>query len=105
MEQPDKLARPSFWLILYRKGRKEAERMGNFVFLLLFYLILGKSKIYCTFSTDIDNDSFVSKAQMPSKRINYCTRGPNFFLSIRIFPPNWPDKSAESWQLWSAERQ
>ncbi len=28
------------------------------------------------------------------------TKGPNFFLRGRIFLPNWPEKSAKSWQHW-----
>ncbi len=47
-----------FFLILYRKGQKEGQTSEKFVFLLLFFLILGKSKKYYTFSTGIDQERF-----------------------------------------------
>jgi hypothetical protein len=50
-----------------QKGPKKVQIAGKFVFFLLFSLILGKSKKYYTFPSDIYQYSFVSKGQMPSK--------------------------------------
>jgi hypothetical protein len=54
-----------------QKGPKRGETSRNLVFLLLFSLIPNKSKKSYNFPTDIEKDSFVSEAQMPSKRENF----------------------------------
>jgi hypothetical protein len=64
--------RPNFGWFCTERGRTS----GKFVFLV--------------FS---DKDSFVSKGKNVSN-------GPNFFLRGQIFPANWPEKSAKSWQHW-----
>ncbi len=66
MDRPDKFE-VDFFLILYRKGQKRGQTSEKFVFLLLFFLILGKFKKYYIFSTGIDQEHFFSKAQMPLK--------------------------------------
>jgi len=45
-----------------------------------------------------DKDSFVSKGKNVSN--GEIIKGPNFFLRGQIFPANWPEKSAKSWQHW-----
>jgi hypothetical protein len=99
VEWPDKSA-AEIWPILYRKDRKGAEKVQSSrkcILTALFTLILCKSKKYYTFATDIDKDNFCVSSTNALKRVKI-TRGPNFFLSGRIFPPSWPEISAKSWQ-------
>jgi hypothetical protein len=69
--------RPNFGWFCTERGRTS----GKFVFLV--------------FS---DKDSFVSKGKNVSN--GEIIKGPNFFLRGQIFPANWPEKSAKSWQHW-----
>jgi hypothetical protein len=55
-------------------------------FLRLIFLNLCKFKKYYTFPT--------------VHRKLKITRVPNYFLSGRIFPPNWPERPAKGWQHW-----
>jgi hypothetical protein len=67
-----------FWLILYRKGRKRGRTSGKFVFLLFSSQIIGKSKNYYIYPTDIDKDSFVFIRQNAFKMEKLLYRGATF---------------------------
>jgi hypothetical protein len=95
--------RPNFCWFCTERAKRVANSV-TFDFLLLFSLILGKSKEYYYFFTYIYKKSLASKAKMPSKKEGKISKGPNFFLNGRIFPGNWPERPAKSWQRWSAER-
>jgi hypothetical protein len=47
---------------------KNEVKLLESLFSALFFHILGNSKKYYTFSTDIDKESFVSKTQMPGRK-------------------------------------
>jgi hypothetical protein len=68
VEQPDRFA-GKFWLMadFVQKGPKSGPTSVKFVFLLFISQIIGKSKNYYTFPTDIDKNSFVSECKMLSK--------------------------------------
>ncbi len=90
--------------VLYRKGQQGSQISDNFAFLLLLSIKIGESRKYFSFPTDKDEDCFLSIAQM-LKEIKI-TRGPNFSSAAEFFTPNWPERSAKSWQLcWACSLQ
>ncbi len=87
-------------LSMLREVRKGVElQYVSLFFLLLFSLIIGKTKniTLCPLLRHIYM-IHIFKAQMPSKCQNYSSKGPDLFLSGRIFPPDWPETSAMKWQ-------
>ncbi len=79
--------------------QKRAENGPHFlklVFLLLFSLILCKSKKYYTFPRHVDtnNKIFIGPKVFKVK----FRKGPDFFHSVRTFPPDWPERFARNWQ-------
>jgi hypothetical protein len=83
--------------ILFKQGRKGAELLKKIEFLLLFFLILCNLKKYYTFPRHADTDNKISMSLKCLQRVKF-SRGSDFFLSDRIFPPDWPESFAKSWQ-------
>jgi hypothetical protein len=80
-----------------QKGPKSGRTSGKFVFLLFISLIISKPKNYYTLPvpTDKDKDTFVYKKPKCLQKWKI-TSGPNFFVSGRICPLNWPEKSVKN---------
>ncbi len=78
---------------------ERAEKRSNFMkvcFPTLLLSNLGKSKtIMLILLTWTKIVLFLKAKCLPTGKI---TRSRIFFFSGRIFPPNWPEKSAKSWQ-------
>ncbi len=85
--------------VLYRKGQQGGQTSDNFAFLLLLSIKIGTSRKYFTFPTDKDQDCFFFWSTNAVKKVKI-TRGPNFSSVAEFFPPNWPERSAKSWQHW-----
>jgi hypothetical protein len=77
------------WMNFGRFWTKGRELLKKLVFFLLFSLFLCKSKKYYTFPKQVDTDNEIFMSPNAFKKSNLV--GAGFFLSGRIFPPDWSE--------------